>query len=54
MKGEGGTLLPITEPAAISGPGSTTTTQEVLDTFAGVKTVEPPTGKEATNDEIKF
>jgi len=25
-----------------------------LDTFAGVKTVEPPTGKEATNDEIKF
>ena len=54
VKGEGGTLLPITEPAAISGPGSTTTTQEVLDTFAGVKTVEPPTGKEATNDEIKF
>jgi hypothetical protein len=53
VKGEGGTLLPITEPAAISGPGSTTT-QEVLDTFAGVKTVEPPTGKEATNDEIKF
>jgi len=48
-----GALLAVTEPAAIPAP-KPTTIQESLDTFAGVKTVDPPTGKEATDDEIKY
>jgi hypothetical protein len=40
-------------PAALPAP-KRMTVQETLDAFAGVKTVDPPTGKEATDDEIKF
>jgi hypothetical protein len=51
-KDEAGALLPITTATpALSGPK---TIKESLDQFAGVKTVDPPTGKEATDDEIKF
>jgi hypothetical protein len=52
-KGEGGGLLAITEPAAISGP-RTTAPIDVLNTFAGVKSVDSPTGMEATGDEIPW
>jgi hypothetical protein len=48
-----GALLAVTEPAAIPAP-KPTTIQETLEAFAGVKTVDPPTGKEATDDEIKY
>jgi hypothetical protein len=55
---DGSDALSASETPAIAGPTSTAakpaTTKEALDQFAGVKTVEPPTGKEATNDEIKF
>ena len=47
-----GALQAVTEPAAIAAPKLTTT--QVLDAFASVKTVDPPTGKEATDDEIKY
>src|SRR5262249_18245693 len=47
-----GALLAVTEPAAIPAPKLTTT--QMLDAFAGVKSVEPPTGKEATDDEIQY
>src|SRR5262249_53508248 len=51
-KNADGTLLPPTaEPAAIAGPKPTV--QEVLSTL-GAKTVDPPTGKEATGDEIPW
>jgi hypothetical protein len=49
---EEGALVPLTEMAAISGPKPTI--KETLDQFAGVQTVSPPSGKEATDDEIKF
>ena len=52
-KDKDGALLAVTEPTAISAP-KLTTIQESLDAFAGVKTVDPPTGKEATDDEIKY
>jgi hypothetical protein len=52
-KSADGTLLPATEPIAIAS-SKPTTVQETLDTFAGVKTVDPPTGKEATGDKIIF
>jgi hypothetical protein len=53
VKDESGALLPITEMPALASP-KPTTTQEVLDQFAGVETVTPPSGKEATGDEIRF
>jgi hypothetical protein len=54
MKDAGGALLPIAAaPAALTGP-KPTTVKETLDQFAGLKRVDPPTGKEATDDEIKF
>jgi hypothetical protein len=49
-------LLPITattSAAALTGP-KPATVQETLDQSAGVKRVDPPTGKEATDDEIRF
>jgi hypothetical protein len=54
-KDESGALLPATAaaPAALTGPKSATT-QETLNPLAGMKTVEAPTGKEATDDEILF
>ena len=55
-KDEGGALLPLpgTEAPAIASPKTAVTVKESLDQFAGVKIVDPPTGKEATDDEIKF
>jgi hypothetical protein len=50
-KSADGTLLPPSEPTAISGPRPST--QEALRAF-GVSTVTKPTGKEATGDEIPF
>jgi hypothetical protein len=54
-KDDGGALLPITAatPSALAAP-KPASTHELLDQFAGVKPVEAPTGKEATDDEIKF
>jgi hypothetical protein len=53
VKGEAGALLPITETPAITGP-KPTSVQETLEQFAGVQTVTPPSGREATDDEIPF
>ena len=55
-KDDSGALLPITattSAAALTGP-KPATVQETLDQSAGVKRVDPPTGKEATDDEIRF
>jgi hypothetical protein len=55
-KDDSGALLPITattSAAALTGP-KPATVQETLDQSAGVKWVDPPTGKEATDDEIRF
>ena len=55
-KDESGALLPLataTPTAALAAP-KPATVQELLEEFTGLKTVEPPTGKEATGDEIKF
>jgi hypothetical protein len=55
---DGGEALPVTDTPKITGPTTTeakpATTKEALDQFAGVKTVAPPTGKEATGDEIPW
>jgi hypothetical protein len=56
------TLDGATETPAITGPitpptsaaAKPTTTAEALDHFAGMKTVTPPTAREATGDEIAF
>lgn len=52
---ESGGLVPIaaTTPAALTAPRPTTA-QEMLNQNPGMKPVAPPTGKEATDDEIKF
>jgi hypothetical protein len=53
-KDAGGALLPIaTAPAALTGP-KPATVKETLDQFGGLKQVDPPTGKEATDDEIQY
>ena len=54
-KDDGGDLVPIpmAPTAALAAPKSVAI-QETLDQFAGLKQVEPPTGKEATGDEIKY
>jgi hypothetical protein len=51
---EEGALVPLTEPTAITSGGPKSTIKETLDQFAGVQTVSPPTGKEATDDAIQF
>jgi hypothetical protein len=55
---DGNTSLSATETPAITGPTTAVakpaTPQEVLDQFAGMKTVTPPTAKEATEDSIPF
>jgi hypothetical protein len=55
---DGNTSLRATETPAITGPSTAVakpaTPQEVLDQFAGMKTVTPPTAKEATEDSIPF
>jgi hypothetical protein len=54
VKDQGGDLLPVASTApALSSP-KPATTQEALDQFAGVKVGAPPTGKEATNDEVPW
>jgi len=45
----GGLLLPTTEPIALAAPAPATD-----NVFADIQTVEPPTGKEVTGDEIPF
>src|SRR5262249_34562155 len=53
VKDKSGAPLPAAEMPALASPRSATI-QETLDQLGGVKTVDPPTGKEATDDEIKF
>jgi hypothetical protein len=51
-KDEGGALLPIaTAPAALTN-SKPQTVEDTLDQFIGLKQVDPPTAKEATDDEI--
>jgi len=55
---DGNTSLSTTETPAITEPTTAVakpaTPQEVLDQFAGMKTVTPPTAKEATEDSLPF
>ena len=51
-KDASGTLQLTAESAEIAGPKPTI--QDALDEFAGMKTVEKPTGKEATGDSIQY
>ena len=59
---DGNTSLSATETPAITGPMTSptsaaakpATTAEALDHFAGMKTVTPPTAREATGDEVPY